>query len=111
MNTKNLKTGKLKSFIASSFLVLSDASVIYLSLILASYLVNLFSGESIYIGSLYVFYAINILLFFYSQLYTKRFDFWHESRVALRNCFFRRGYYFVCFDKLKLRFSKTCFCT
>ncbi|EAI4415543.1 sugar transferase [Campylobacter fetus] len=88
MNTKNLKTGKLKSFIASSFLVLSDASVIYLSLILASYLVNLFSGESVYIGSLYVFYAINILLFFYSQLYTKRFDFWHESRVALRNCFF-----------------------
>lgn len=33
-------------------------------------------------------YVIMIFLFFYQGIYSRRYDFWHESRILVRSCFF-----------------------
>ena len=70
-----------------------DIFGIWLCFGLAVVLKNLLYGDSVLldIGRYQGFapsYAIMIFLFFYQGIYSRRYDFWHESRILVRSCFF-----------------------
>lgn len=70
-----------------------DIFGIWLCFGLAVVLKNLLYGDSMLldIGRYQGFapsYVIMIFLFFYQGIYSRRYDFWHESRILVRSCFF-----------------------
>nr|WP_314234212.1 sugar transferase [uncultured Campylobacter sp.] len=70
-----------------------DIFGIWLCFGLAVVLKNLLYGDSLLldIGRYQGFapsYVIMIFLFFYQGIYSRRYDFWHESRILVRSCFF-----------------------
>ncbi|WP_298758227.1 sugar transferase [uncultured Campylobacter sp.] len=70
-----------------------DIFGIWLCFGLAVVLKNLLYGDSVLldIGRYQGFapsYVIMIFLFFYQGIYSRRYDFWHESRILVRSCFF-----------------------
>lgn len=70
-----------------------DIFSIWLCFGLAVVLKNLLYGDSMLldIGRYQGFapsYVIMIFLFFYQGIYSRRYDFWHESRILVRSCFF-----------------------
>ena len=70
-----------------------DIFGIWLCFGLAVVLKNLLYGDSalLDIGRYQGFapsYVIMIFLFFYQGIYSRRYDFWHESRILVRSCFF-----------------------
>ena len=70
-----------------------DIFGIWLCFGLAVVLKNLLYGDSVLldIGRYQGFapsYIIMIFLFFYQGIYSRRYDFWHESRILVRSCFF-----------------------
>ena len=70
-----------------------DIFGIWLCFGLAVVLKNLLYGDNVLldIGRYQGFapsYVIMIFLFFYQGIYSRRYDFWHESRILVRSCFF-----------------------
>ncbi|MBE0499795.1 MAG: exopolysaccharide biosynthesis polyprenyl glycosylphosphotransferase [Campylobacterales bacterium] len=86
----------MKNNISKIFLVSSDLLAIALSIVLAYYTRQMFDGlfgHALSIPlekflSLYMLFFAIIGMFFYEGSYTKRFDFWHESRQVLKGLFF-----------------------
>ena len=83
----------MNKVISTVALILTDVFAIFISIILAISLrkmLNLFWDVPV-IGYSYVtFYAVYvtlILILAYFGIYTKRFDFWHESKLVVRSCF------------------------
>ena len=69
-----------------------DIFGIWLCFGLAVVLKNLLYGDSVLldIGRYQGFapsYVIMIFLFFYQGIYSRRYDFWHESRILVKSCF------------------------
>ena len=75
------------------FIILAvDIFGIWLCFGLAVVLKNLLYGDSVLldIGRYQGFapsYVIMIFLFFYQGIYSRRYDFWHESRILVKSCF------------------------
>ena len=70
-----------------------DIFGIWLCFGLAVVLKNLLYGDNVLldVGRYQGFapsYVIMIFLFFYQGIYLRRYDFWHESRILVRSCFF-----------------------
>jgi len=86
----------MKEFAAKLIFVLIDIFVIFISLILAYLLRNLFAdifgGVDSYpltnYTSFYPLYIVTITLLAYEGIYNHRYDFWHESRVILKGLIF-----------------------
>ena len=69
-----------------------DIFGIWLCFGLAVVLKNLLYGDSLLldVGRYQGFapsYVIMIFLFFYQGIYSRRYDFWHESRILVKSCF------------------------
>lgn len=69
-----------------------DIFGIWLCFGLAVVLKNLLYGDSVLldVGRYQGFapsYVIMIFLFFYQGIYSRRYDFWHESRILVKSCF------------------------
>ncbi len=69
-----------------------DIFGIWLCFGFAVVLKNLFYGDSVLldVGRYQGFapsYVIMIFLFFYQGIYSRRYDFWHESRILVKSCF------------------------
>lgn len=84
----------MKDFISKTIFILFDIATIALSIYLASMLRGTFDTLTLhniplkpYLG-FYLLYIIPILLFAYECIYTYRYDFWHESRLALKGIIF-----------------------
>ena len=86
----------VKNNISRLVLVVSDALCIFVGIVLAYYLRvalnpwfadHLSDSLSHYADKLYI-YAIVLVAFYYEGIYTKRYDFWHESRQILKALFF-----------------------
>lgn len=86
----------MKENFSKIMIVTMDVLAIILSIVLAYYTRKIFDG---FIGNiiikplddflfLYVLFIAIIGMFLYEGVYTKRFDFWHESRLVLKALFF-----------------------
>lgn len=49
---------------------------------------NLTSLETLKYQNFMLFYMILIFLFFYQGIYTRRYDFWYETKMIVKSCFF-----------------------
>ena len=49
---------------------------------------NLTSLETLKYQNFILFYMILIFLFFYQGIYTRRYDFWYETKMIVKGCFF-----------------------
>ena len=49
---------------------------------------NLASLETLKDQNFILFYMILIFLFFYQGIYTRRYDFWYETKMIVKSCFF-----------------------
>ena len=86
----------MKKNISKIFLLSFDLLAIVLSIILAYYTRQMFDAPFGHplskpledFLSLYMLLFSIIGMFFYEGVYTKRFDFWHESRQVLKSLFF-----------------------
>jgi undecaprenyl-phosphate galactose phosphotransferase len=86
----------MKNSVSKIFLVSFDLLAIALSIVLAYYTRQMFDGlfgrplskplEGFL--TLHMLFIVIIGMFFYDGIYTKRFDFWHESRQVLKGLFF-----------------------
>ena len=93
-----------------------DIFGIWLCFGLAVVLKNLLYGDSVLldIGRYQGFapsYVIMIFLFFYQGIYSRRYDFWHESRILVRSCFFGLllSLALLAFIKVNYEFSRASF--
>ncbi|MEN8193581.1 MAG: sugar transferase [Bacteroidota bacterium] len=86
----------MKEFFAKAIFLLVDIFIIFISLILAHLVRNLFvdtfGGVDSYplsnYTSFYPLYIVTITLLAYEGIYTHRYDFWHESKVILKGLMF-----------------------
>lgn len=86
----------MKEFFAKSIFILIDIFVIFISLVLAYLLRNLFSDVFGAVDSypltnytgFYPLYLVTVSLLAYEGIYNHRYDFWHESRVILKGLLF-----------------------
>ena len=83
----------MKKQLCVLIILVVDIFGIWLCFGLAVVLKNLLYGDSVLldIGRYQGFapsYVIMIFLFFYQGIYSRRYDFWHESRILVRSCFF-----------------------
>lgn len=86
----------MKEFFAKSIFILIDIFVIFISLVLAYLLRNLFSDAFGAVDSyplanytaFYPLYLVTVTLLAYEGIYNHRYDFWHESRVILKGLVF-----------------------
>ena len=83
----------IKNNIARIFLIAGDLLGIYISIYIAYHshllLQNPFGLNKLpniffYVGEP-IFYAVPIIMFFYESLYSKRYDFWHESHEVIKS--------------------------
>lgn len=86
----------MKEFFAKSIFVTIDTLVIFISLLLAYFLRNIFAdsfgGADSYplinYTGFYPLYIVTIALLVYEGIYAHHYDFWHESRVILKGLMF-----------------------
>jgi undecaprenyl-phosphate galactose phosphotransferase len=86
----------MKENISRLVLICIDIFVIYISLFLAYYtraFLNPYMNLDLKINITFytyniILYAIILSIFFFEGIYTKRYDFWHESRQMLKSLFF-----------------------
>jgi len=82
----------MKNNLARLFLFVADIGVIYLALAVAYYtramLNDFFPTQIVNDMALYthnyLFYVFVLFVFYYEGIYTKRYDFWHESHKAIK---------------------------
>ena len=96
----------MNRFIAVLLLIFFDILVILFSIFLAVSMrnfLNIFCDDFPVIGYSYIFfngvYMTLILILGYLGIYTKRFDFWHETKVIIQACFLA---FFILFAGLAL---------
>jgi undecaprenyl-phosphate galactose phosphotransferase len=86
----------MKEFFAKTIFLLVDIFILFISLILAYLVRNLFVDTfggvdsyplSNYTG-FYPLYIVTITLLAYEGIYTHRYDFWHESKVIIKGLVF-----------------------
>lgn len=86
----------MKKQISILLLVACDIFCIFLSLLIAVWIRNLVEipnfpnspqNYSNYIGFYFIYFVL-IISFIYNGIYTKRYDFWHESLLIFRSCVF-----------------------
>ena len=82
----------MKKQLCVLIILVVDIFGIWLCFGLAVVLKNLLYGDSVLldIGRYQGFapsYVIMIFLFFYQGIYSRRYDFWHESRILVKSCF------------------------
>ncbi len=83
----------MRDFISKFILFLADFAVIVLSIILAFLFREMFNGifENRFEHDLNLYitfapiYIFTLTLFFYDGIYTKRYDFWHETREVVKS--------------------------
>ena len=83
----------MKELSAKLLFILIDIFIIFISLILAYLLRNIFAdtfgGVDSYpltnYTTFYPLYIVTITLLAYEGIYTHRYDFWHESRVIIKS--------------------------
>jgi len=84
----------MKDFISKIIFILFDIFMIALSIYFAYLLrgaCEVCSSQSFSLHTylfFYPMYVVIILLFYYEGMYTYRYDFWHESRLALKSIVF-----------------------
>ncbi len=86
----------MKNNVSLFILICFDFVVIFISIIMAFYTRELISPliEIPFHGSLDDFFGLHMLfiviigMLFYEGVYTKRFDFWHESKQIIKSLFF-----------------------
>ncbi len=84
----------MKDLISRVIFVIVDILIIMFSIYLAYYIrINLFEIDLAILPlnsylTLYPLYIVPIVLFAYEGLYTKRYDFWQESKIELKAIFF-----------------------
>jgi undecaprenyl-phosphate galactose phosphotransferase len=84
----------VKRIVAILIFLCIDAAAIFLSLTLAYYLreaITTLEPHTIACETYLTFYPIYLIplvLFAYEGIYTRRYDFWHESRLVLKAIFF-----------------------
>lgn len=83
----------MKSIVSIISLIMSDIIAIFISIFMAvsfRKILNLF-GDFPIINYFYLMffsvYVTLIIIFAYLGIYTKRFDFWHESKLIVKSCF------------------------
>ncbi|MFC2492276.1 MAG: UDP-phosphate galactose phosphotransferase, partial [Campylobacter curvus] len=82
----------MKKYLSFLILLICDIFVISLCIALSVLIKNFIYGggafhdASRYIG-LFLVQAIMIFLFIFQGVYTRRYDFWHESYIIVRSCF------------------------
>ena len=70
-------------------LLIVDILIMCFSLGLSTVLCdNLTSLETLKYQNFILFYMILIFLFFYQGIYTRRYDFWYETKMIVKSCFF-----------------------
>lgn len=86
----------MKKQISVLTLLVCDIFCIFLSLLVAVWIRNLVEipnfpnspqNYSSYIGFYFIYFVL-IFSFIYNGIYTKRYDFWHESLLIFRSCIF-----------------------
>jgi len=86
----------MKKQISVLILLVCDIFCIFLSLLAAVWIRNLVEipnfpnspqNYSSYIGFYFIYFVL-IFSFIYNGIYTKRYDFWHESLLIFRSCVF-----------------------
>ncbi len=85
----------MKNLVAIVLLCILDALCIFTSLIMATFLRIYFDELFIYPEStnlfkyaqMPIFYILILFIFFMEGFYTKRYDFWHESKKILKSIF------------------------
>ena len=75
---------------------MSDAFCIFAAFLVATILKNFIAPAFDFIASshsdandyteFWLIYAVLLAILFYQKIYTKRYDFWHESLIVLRSC-------------------------
>lgn len=86
----------MKEFLAKSIFIIIDILVIFISLLLAYLLRNIFTDSFGWADSypltnytgFYPLYIVTIALLAYEGIYAHHYDFWHESRVILKGLMF-----------------------
>lgn len=86
----------MKEFFAKTIFLLVDILIIFISLILAylvrNIFVNTFGSVDSYplsnYTSFYPLYIVTITLLSYEGIYNHRYDFWHESKVIIKGLIF-----------------------
>lgn len=83
----------MNKFISSLTLVVFDLVAIFLAILFAVFvrkIANIFWELPVIDYSYLMFYAVYItliIIFGYLGIYTKRFDFWHETKLVVKACF------------------------
>ena len=83
----------MKEFFAKSIFIIIDIFIIFISLLFAYLLRNIFANNFGGIDSypltnytrFYPIYIVTIALFVYEGIYNHRYDFWHESRIIIKS--------------------------
>lgn len=85
----------MKNFFSIILLLAFDIICIFLALIVSTYL-RIYFDELFILpkpnslfeySSMPIFYIITLVIFFVEGFYTKRYDFWHESRILIKSVF------------------------
>ncbi|NLK67260.1 MAG: exopolysaccharide biosynthesis polyprenyl glycosylphosphotransferase [Campylobacteraceae bacterium] len=97
-------------------LFICDILVITFSIFMAVCLKNMLYGDEIFQNifryiNFIPLYAIMILLFFHYGIYTRRYDFWHESHMVIKSSFlgFLLTLSFLALEKANYSYSRTVF--
>lgn len=79
----------MKKQLCIMILLIVDILIMCFSLGLSTVLCdNLTSLETLKYQNFILFYMILIFLFFYQGIYTRRYDFWYETKMIVKSCFF-----------------------
>ncbi len=84
----------MKKFVAQAVFVVADLLIIVLAIVMAHYLrsfLPLFDEHKLSLNDYLHFYPLYILplaLFFYSGIYTNRYDFWQETKQVIKALLF-----------------------
>ena len=95
----------------SIFIILAiDVFGIWLSFGIAVIFKNLLYGHNLLLDitkyqGLVSSYLIMVFLLFYQGVYTRRYDFWHESRILAKSCFFTFLLSFAFLASIKINYD------
>jgi undecaprenyl-phosphate galactose phosphotransferase len=95
----------------SIFIILAiDVFGIWLSFGIAVIFKNLLYGNNLLLDitkyqGLVSSYLIMVFLLFYQGVYTRRYDFWHESRILAKSCFFTFLLSFAFLASIKINYD------
>ena len=100
----------MKQKLSTFVILVIDVFGVWLSFGIAIIFKNLLYGDYIFsdIGKyqgLVSSYLIMVLLLLYHGVYTRRYDFWHESRILVKSCFFTFLLSFAFLASIKINYD------